>query len=91
VPWHINIIQFFPAFQYDDFAPDDPNMTIGYMIARPKELDPKLNPLAPLRLCFIYTYYNDTYSWTVDTTTCLRNIRPGQFGKFQFNTTKIGE
>lgn len=79
--------------QYDAYG-DDPfwppeNITIGYMIARPKKVDHRKYPDNPLRVCFIYIYYNETYSWTVDLRTCSRNIMPGQTGKFIFNTTKI--
>ncbi|XP_059099729.1 uncharacterized protein LOC131893644 [Tigriopus californicus] len=70
-------------YEFDEELPD--NVTLGYMVARPQIEDSN----SPKRVCFIYTYYNDTYFWTVDTTTCLRNIRPGEVGKFRFNTTKI--
>ena len=45
----------------------------------------------PSRVCVIYTRWNDSYSWTVDTNGCVRNIRPGSSGLFRFNSTKIGE
>lgn len=70
-------------YEFEDELPE--NVTLGYMVARPQIEDSN----SPKRVCFIYTYFNDTYYWTVDTTTCLRNIRPGEVGKFRFNTTKI--
>ena len=63
------------------------NITIGYMVARPKGQDPS----TPKRICFIYTYVNDTYSWTVDLNSCRRNIRPGHAGVFKFQSVKTGE
>ena len=65
---------------------DNENATFGYMIAIPVSESKN----APRRVCFIYTTYNNTFSWTVDTQACLRNIRPGQVGKFKFNTTRTG-
>ena len=46
---------------------------------------------SPKRVCFVYVYYNQTFQWTVDTTSCPRNIRPGLVGQFRFNTTQLGE
>ena len=67
---------------------DEPdNITIGYMIARPRGHGPK----TPKRVCFIYTYVNETYSWTVDLNACIRNIRPGHSGAFKFHSIKTGE
>ena len=64
------------------------NVTLGFMIARPKSEEDN----APRRVCFTYTSINDTeYSWTVYTSACLRNIRPGLDGLFKFNATKLGK
>ena len=63
------------------------NITLGYMIAKRKTTEEN----APTRVCIIYTYFNDTYSWTVDTNACVRNIRPGSSGVFKFNSTKLGK
>ena len=87
-----NLIPFFALCQDEYFFEPPENITLGYMIAQPiikREL--KGNP--PKRICFVYTYFNDTYAWTVDTTTCPRNIKPGStsWGKFRFNSTKLGE
>lgn len=69
----------------EDFGFDIPeNITIGYMVARPKGQDPSI----PKRVCFIYTYVNETYSWTVDINSCRRNIRPGHAGVFKFRSVK---
>ncbi len=38
-------------------------------MARMQELTPEK------RICFMYVLANGTYSWTVDKTACLRNIR----------------
>eukprot|EP00095_Tigriopus_kingsejongensis_P004775 maker-scaffold77_size404793-snap-gene-1.10 protein:Tk04775 transcript:maker-scaffold77_size404793-snap-gene-1.10-mRNA-1 annotation:"hypothetical protein TcasGA2_TC016286" len=70
-------------YEFEEELPE--NVTLGYMIARPNVEDSN----SPRRVCFIYTYFNDTYYWTVDTNTCLRKIRPGEVGKFRFNTTKL--
>ena len=61
------------------------------MLARPNP-DGVIEPKTPMRVCVIYLRdNNDTaYSWTVDTRSCVRNIRPGVTGKFKFNTTKLG-
>ena len=75
-------------YEEEEEEPDpDARITLGYMIARPKE--PTSN--TPARICIIYTRWNDTYSWTVDTNGCVRNIRPGSSGVTQFNSTRIGE
>ncbi len=75
-----------PWFQpeYLDFPTG--NVTIGYLIARPKT---RANN-APKRVCIAYTSLNETYFWTVDPTSCPRNIRPGIDGIFKFNATLIG-
>ena len=36
-----------------------------------------------------FSVLNDTFSWTVDKTACLRNIRPGHEGRQRFNTTLL--
>jgi len=75
----------------------DINVTIGYLIAmRQKpplsdvEEELKSGSEPPKRICFIYSKMNDlTYSWTVDKTSCIRNIRPGSMGRQRFNTTVL--
>ena len=78
----------FAWFQYyDEEEPLPDNVTMGYMIATPEIVDKN----SPKRVCFVYMFWNETYHWSVDITSCPRNIRPGMYGKFRFNTTKLGK
>ena len=73
------------------------NVTIGYVVAMKSEMpldqaDAKGEP--PKRICFIYSLIGSStegsiYSWTVDKTACLRNIRPGHRARQRFNTTVL--
>ncbi|XP_040564575.1 uncharacterized protein [Lepeophtheirus salmonis] len=77
--------------EYSDSSEEEEipeNVTYGFMIARPAK-DPETSTFQPHRVCFIYFFYNQSYSWTVDTSGCLRNIRPGSEGKYRFNSTKL--
>ena len=57
-----------------------PNITLGYVVAR-RDLRKTDGTEEQKRICFIYMKldqpdgYGSTYSWTVDTNVCLRNIR----------------
>ena len=78
----------------DDF---DANITIGYVVAMKSEMpldQEKEKGEPPKRICFIYSVANwqgegSQYSWTVDKTACLRNIRPGHGARQRFNTTVL--
>ena len=69
------------------------NVTIGYIVAMRKASKPgKVEQKK--RICFIYMVANVSgvgamYSWTVDKTACLRNIRPGHMARQRFNTTVL--
>ncbi|XP_023348893.1 uncharacterized protein LOC111717626 [Eurytemora carolleeae] len=69
-------------FVEDDDISELGNITLGYVVATQDQVPEK-------RICFMYTKHNDEYSWTVDQTACLRNIRPGIDGRRRFNTTKL--
>ena len=64
----------------DDSLNPSPNVTVGYVVAMraSKKSDSKEEPK---RICFIYMKsdqpdeWGSQYSWTVDKTACLRNIR----------------
>jgi len=68
-------------FTSDEQVPDT-NITFGFLVAA-QELEPGK------RICFMYTKAGGSYSWTVDKTACLRNIRPGWEGRMRFNTTVL--
>ena len=79
------------------------NITIGYVIAMKSDMpldqaeDPNHQGEHKKRICFIYSITNGpygpgegaTYSWTVDKTACLRNIRPGHAARQRFNTSVL--
>ena len=60
--------------------PQDKNMTVGYVVAM-RALHKPDGTEERKRICFIYMkldeedQWGSTYSWTVDKTACLRNIR----------------
>ena len=69
------------------------NVTIGYTVAMRQASSPEKVDQQK-RICFIYMVANvrgvgDIYSWTVDKTACLRNIRPGHMARQRFNTTVL--
>jgi hypothetical protein len=76
------------------------NITIGYVIAMKSDMpldqteDKNLHSEHKKRICFIYSITNgrgegSVYSWTVDKTACLRNIRPGHAARQRFNTSVL--
>jgi len=69
------------------------NVTIGYIVAMRQAAEPEKVDTQK-RICFIYMVakiqgVGDIYSWTVDKTACLRNIRPGHMARVRFNTTVL--
>ena len=92
----------FASDSSDNLVDDGPggNITIGYVIAMKSEMpldqaeDTNHHGEHKKRICFIYSINGPrgegaSYSWTVDKTACLRNIRPGHAARQRFNTTVL--
>ena len=64
----------------DKESSQSPNVTIGYVVAM-RATNKKDRKIEQKRICFIYMktdehdQWGTQYSWTVDKTACLRNIR----------------
>jgi len=83
-----------------EFLPTDPiaeevtngTITRGFLIAK-KEwhcAEKRHRHYRHRRVCLMYTVMNGNFGWTVGSSGCDRNIRPGITGEFRFNTTVIG-
>jgi len=77
----------------ESFSGNEQNVTIGYIVAMRQSASPE-KASRQKRICFIYMVVGakgvgDMYSWTVDKTACLRNIRPGHMARQRFNTTVL--
>ena len=74
---------------------NSPNITLGYVVAM-RALNKPDGTEERKRICFIYMkleepdQWGTTYSWTVDKTACLRNIRSVSKAMYSLKQTTLG-